>query len=63
VKTEHAVNDAHVDQHAGTLEEEIAVFRRTLLARNPAMAPAELQRELGNYTARRKAELLRRMDS
>jgi len=51
------VNTTHVETHVGTLEDEIEAFRHQLLERNPDITPSELQRELGNYTARRKVEL------
>jgi len=49
------VNATHVEMH--TLEDEIAAFRDQLLRRHPSIDRAELQRQLGNYTARRKMEL------
>ena len=51
------MNTTHVDSHGGTLEDDIAAFRSQLLKRSPDISPSELQRELGNYTARRKVEL------
>jgi hypothetical protein len=49
------VNATHVETH--TLEDDIAAFRDQLLKREPSMDRAELQRQIGNYTARRKVEL------
>ena len=49
------MNATHVEPH--TLEDDIAAFRDQLLKREPSMDRAELQRQIGNYTARRKMEL------
>jgi hypothetical protein len=51
------VNATHIEPHILTLEEEIAALRDQLLTRDPAIDRAELQRRLGEYTARRKMDL------
>lgn len=59
------MNATHIEPHIVTLEEEIAALRAQLLKGEPAIDQAELQRRLGEHTARRKMELglFHRVDS
>lgn len=51
------MNATHLEDDVRSLEEDVLRFRSRLLAGNPAMSGAELQQEVGRYTARRKVEL------
>jgi hypothetical protein len=51
------MDERHVEALEQQLTQEVAAFRRSLLASNPRIDPADLEQKTGAYAVRRKAAL------
>jgi hypothetical protein len=51
------MDERHVEALEQQLAQDVAAFRRSLLASNPQIDPADLERKTGAYAVRRKAAL------
>jgi len=51
------MHERHVEALEEELAQDVAEFKRRLIASSPPDGPPDLQQKVGEYAARRKAEL------